>query len=38
MAMAGGNKPAALGAALASVKDWVANKWTMTAISHLTQR
>jgi alanyl-tRNA synthetase len=26
MAMAGGNKPAALGAALASVKDWVANK------------
>ena len=38
MAMAGGNNPAALGAALAGVKDWVASKWPKSAISYLTQR
>jgi alanyl-tRNA synthetase len=27
MAMAGGNDPSKVGAALAGVKDWVASKW-----------
>jgi alanyl-tRNA synthetase len=36
MAMAGGNDPSKLSAALASVKDWVASKWVKTL--YLMQR
>jgi alanyl-tRNA synthetase len=30
MAMAGGNDPSKINAALAGVKDWVASKWVKT--------
>jgi alanyl-tRNA synthetase len=32
MAMAGGNDPSKLDAALAGVKDWVASKWVMSIL------
>jgi alanyl-tRNA synthetase len=32
MAMAGGNDPSKLGAALEGVKDWVASKWAIKTL------
>jgi hypothetical protein len=38
MAMAGGNDPSKLGAALDAVKDWVASKWVMLRTLYLMQK